>query len=664
MIKIDLKMKRKSFFLQIFSILFLFPQFVISQSFNKGVNLTNWFQASSSTSIHFGKYNKQDFVNIKSLGCDVIRLPINMHQMTNGSPDYKVDTLLFHFLDQVIDWTEELNVNLILDNHSFDPAVNTSADVENVLIPVWKQFAERYKDRSEYIFYEILNEPHGINDNIWNTIQQKVINEIRKIDSVHTIIVGPAGWNSFHNLKHMPEYSDTNLIYTFHFYDPFIFTHQGASWTDPSMVDLANVPFPYSQPDMPNLPSSLSGTWVQSNFNNYSVDGSVSKVKELIDIAVDFKETRNVELFCGEFGVYIPNSNNDDRVYWYEIVRKYLEEKGISWTIWDYQGGFGIFEKGSDELFESDLNIPLVLALGLNEVDQTNHFIKPDSANIPIYGDFIENGISENSWISNGQLNFYSEDAPIEGSYCISVSNIAQYNRIGFNFTPNRNLEYLFENTDSYLSFYVKGDSPNIQFDIRFLDSKTDVPEDHPWRMSYTIDNSKVEFDGNWYKLEIALVDFFEQGSWDNNIWYDPIGAFDWQDIDHFEIVAEHNSLDQSKLWFDDIKIVNPNIVDIGGNFIGNDFHLYQNYPNPFNPSTNIRYTIPSSGNTQHSNLEFVSLIIYDVLGREVAPLVNENQNPGKYIVNWDATNYPSGVYFYKLKYGDFIQTKRMIFIK
>jgi endoglucanase len=52
-----------------------------------------------------------------------------------------------------------------------------------------------------------------------------------------------------------------------------------------------------------------------------------------------------VKIFCGEFGVYIPNSPHPDRVYWYDVVRKYLEEKGIGWIIWDYQGGFGSLKK-------------------------------------------------------------------------------------------------------------------------------------------------------------------------------------------------------------------------------------------------------------------------------------------------------------------------------
>ncbi|MCB9250034.1 MAG: cellulase family glycosylhydrolase [Ignavibacteriales bacterium] len=113
-------------------------------------------------------------------------------------------------------------MNLILDNHTFDPGDNTDPNVEEILIPVWRHMAEHYKDRSQLIYYEILNEPHGISLTKWNTIQQNVINAIREIDSMHTIIVGAANWNSYEDLNSLPIYSDTNLIYTFHFYAPFL----------------------------------------------------------------------------------------------------------------------------------------------------------------------------------------------------------------------------------------------------------------------------------------------------------------------------------------------------------------------------------------------------------------------------------------------------------
>ncbi|RCK73942.1 MAG: hypothetical protein IGBAC_2089 [Ignavibacteriae bacterium] len=87
-----------------------------------------------------------------------------------------------------------------------------------------------------------------------------------------------------------------------------------------------------------------------------------------------------------------------------------------------------------------------------------------------------------------------------------------------------------------------------------------------------------------------------------------------------------------------------------------NKLSLYQNYPNPFNPSTTIKFKIPK---TTH-----VTLKIYNILGQEVAELVNEEIKPGVYNINWNASNIASGVYFYRLKVGDFIKTNKMIITK
>ena len=118
--------------------------------FHRGVNLTGWLQVGSARQIQFTMFTKQDLVNIKSLGCDVIRLPINLHHMTSGAPDYTVDPLFFYFLDQIVDWCEELQIHLILDNHTgdVDASGNTDVNIDTVLVPVWSQMAEHYKDRS------------------------------------------------------------------------------------------------------------------------------------------------------------------------------------------------------------------------------------------------------------------------------------------------------------------------------------------------------------------------------------------------------------------------------------------------------------------------------------------------------------------------------------
>ena len=133
--------------------------------------------------------------------------------------------------------------------------------------------------------------------------------------------------------------------------------------------------------------------------------------------------------------------------------------------------------------------------------------------------------------------------------------------------------------------------------------------------------------------------------------------------------------------FFGDVKLIsNDSVILVGGGgnilasfnaivgvnngspaVISSDFHISQNYPNPFNPSTRINFSIPYPSGSEQT---LVKLIIYDVLGREVTVLLNENLNAGNYEVTWDGTNYPSGVYYYKLQAGNYSETKKMVLLK
>jgi len=621
--------------------------------FNRGVNLTNWFQESSARQIQFTKYTKKDFEQIKGLGCDVIRLPINLHYMTNGAPDYTLDPLFLDFLDEVVSWSEELGIHLIFDNHTFSPSVDTDPQIGEVLEKVWFQMADHYLNSSELIYYEILNEPHGITDNIWNDIQKSVIRKIRTVDAKHTIIIGPAGWNSFHNLDDMPIYEDDNLIYTFHFYDPFVFTHQGASWTDPSMVPLANVPFPYDAGSMPSFPTELEGSWIESAFLDYHNTGTVAKVQQMLDIAVNFKETRNIRIFCGEFGVYIPNSNNSDRVNWYDTVRKYLEQNGIAWTIWDYHGGFGIFEPGGNNLFDHDLNVPLLGALAFNVPPQSEYIKPTDSTGLILYSDYTGEGISNYSH-GTGLIDYYSKDKPNNGNYCTKWTNASRYEPIGFDFIPNRDLSYLSKNGYA-LDLFVRGDSPGIQFDLRFIDTKTNEPDDHPWRMVYTLTDDEVEWDGRWHHVRIPLNDFIDQGAWDDG-WFDPQGDFDWSDVDRFEIVSERQDLNHANLWFDNVIIADQDTARIHETSVFEQVLGLEDpqllnlnvkvYPNP--TVDILKIEVGENQDFSYTIMDMTGSVLFT--GQAIAS------------TQIDISNYPAGLYFLKISADKEIQYTGKIF--
>ncbi|MBI5471001.1 MAG: T9SS type A sorting domain-containing protein [Ignavibacteriae bacterium] len=100
--------------------------------------------------------------------------------------------------------------------------------------------------------------------------------------------------------------------------------------------------------------------------------------------------------------------------------------------------------------------------------------------------------------------------------------------------------------------------------------------------------------------------------------------------------------------------------VQLTSSTLPQQFELLQNYPNPFNPTTTIRFAVPAKVGTGHA----LSLRVFDVLGKEVATLVNEEMQPGTYDATFDAGNLASGIYLYRLQAGDFVSTKRMVLMK
>lgn len=600
--------------------------------FHRGVNLTNWFQASGAREVQYTKYSKQDFINIQSLGFDVIRLPINLHYMTGGEPDYVLDDLFLENLHRVADWAEELQIHLIFDNHTFSVVDDTDPEVGVILNKVWGQMAIQFADRSEYIYYEVLNEPHGIADAVWNNIQQEVVETIRQHDTVHYIVIGPAGWNSYHNLSAMPVYDDEKLIYTFHFYDPFLFTHQGASWTNPSMEDVENIPFPYDADSMPSCPPVYNGTWIASNYNSYPEDGTVEKVRELIDIAVQFRDQRNVPIYCGEFGVYQPTSQENHRVNWYRTVGAYLDSMEIAWTMWDYHGGFGLFEDNSNGLFDHDLNIPLLEALGMNIPEQTEYIKRPDSTGYVLYDDYLSNLVNEASY-TDGILDYYSDERPNNGKYCMHWTGASQYMAIVFDLRPDRDLSRLV--SENYaLDLMIRGDDPAIAIQIRFLDSKTEDPDDLPWRMGIDVNQAMVSFDSEWHHLHILLNDFSEKGAWYDNTWYNPQGDFDWAEVDRLEIVPEQQALGTSHLWFDNIHITNMDTAQVNPRVSARvrsqeDRFQIRVYPNPAWTFLSVISTTPDE----------MRAVLLDLNGREVLQVRFTGT------VELDISRIPPGVY-------------------
>jgi endoglucanase len=335
--------------------------------FSRGFNFSHWFEARTIETLRFNMFTKKDFENVKSIGVDHIRVPVRVHDLVSDA-GYTVAPRLLTYFDQVVDWAEELGLYLLLDNHTFNTRIpdGKNETLEAALRTTWAQLAERYRNRSDRLIFEVFNEPHGISAEDWGAIQGRIIEVIRDIDAARTIIVGGVRYNSINALETIPEYPDKNLIYTFHYYDPHVFTHQGASWDVIPLTSLKSLPFPWDPARMPPIPDDLKGTYYENVFAEYGVLSSKESMSASISKAVTFANTRRVPVFCGEFGVFMRNSVREDRIRWHELTLELFRERDIGWTIWDWYGDFGVFKNGKDRDFKTDLEPGIIKALGLS----------------------------------------------------------------------------------------------------------------------------------------------------------------------------------------------------------------------------------------------------------------------------------------------------------
>ena len=504
----------------------------VSAPFSKGVNFSVWLEKPHAGLVQKNLFCEQDFKDVRELGCDAIRLPVHFENLSSGPGEYIIDSYIFSILDNAVKWAAEQKIFLILDNHSWSPAENTAKDVEKRLLKIWPQIAERYKDSGKYLVYEILNEPHGIENAKWGKIQQKVIEAIREIDKTHTIVVGGANWNSFDSLLALPKFQDENLIYTFHYYEPMMFTHQGASWSE-GLERIKKVPFPYAKEKIPPKPKNPSVTenWYYENYENASSPESMSAPFEKL---AKFSAERNAPVWCGEFGVYMDFASHEERVKWYEVVTEYLDGANIARTNWDYRNSFGLFKKGSDEFFPDDLDDEILRSLKYDIPKKTAqnlswHERAKKSGDFSIYENSFAPGLRVRTWFDGDEKFCHLERQDSSGENFVELGRVKTYNGLyvdflgGADFSDEKSQDY-------FLEFEASTKQPGVNIQVYFENGKKSQEK---WRCAAKVPSEILPPDGEWHKVKIPLEDFQDIGAWNDEKkqWVSSRGLFDWSDI-------------------------------------------------------------------------------------------------------------------------------------
>jgi endoglucanase len=284
----------------------------------RGVNLGNALEAPNEGD--WGVTLQAEYFQlIKDAGFTAVRIPIKWSGHASPTFPYAIKPSLFSRVDWAVGQAIQRGLAVVINIHHYDEIVQQPEQHKERLLALWTQIAAHYKKYPDELFFELLNEPHeNLTAELWNQYLTEVIQTVRQSNPYRTLIIGPGQWNNISMIPTLalPD-SDRNIIVTFHYYNPFQFTHQGAEWVSGS-------------------DAWLGTTWTGTTSQRQAV------IQEL-DGAAAWAQANNRPLYMGEFGAY-SKADLNSRYYWPWFVAREAERRNISWAYWEFCAGFGIYD--------------------------------------------------------------------------------------------------------------------------------------------------------------------------------------------------------------------------------------------------------------------------------------------------------------------------------
>jgi len=361
----------------LFVVLFVTPALSFSQTLvfdraaalRHGINLSGWFASSRDLSQqHFDSFTgAADLKLIHEMGFDSVRLGIEPSLIVRHGSLTPANPQALAALDHAVDESlaNHLAVMLcVFPNDDYKHNLSTERGVDDFVL-LWRVLAAHFaKSDPAMVFFELINEPEVPDPYRWMGIEGRIDEAIRGVDTVHTIIATAANYGSLPDILQLEPLRDPNVIYNFHFYEPYQFTHQGASWGASDWVYYKDIPYPATPATLVDQMKNVPSDSARYNLFLYGAGHwDRDAIAARIAFAAAWARERNVPLICNEFGAYRDTVNPASRARWIGDVRSALEENHIGWAMWDYRGNFGVVERTDTQITPD----PAILrALGLN----------------------------------------------------------------------------------------------------------------------------------------------------------------------------------------------------------------------------------------------------------------------------------------------------------
>jgi aryl-phospho-beta-D-glucosidase BglC (GH1 family) len=288
--------------------------------------------------------------------------------MQNHRPD-EISAEYFGYLDAAVKLILDQQLAVVIDLHpesDFKTRLAKNDSFVQEFADFWRALARHYSTwDQERVFFEILNEPEFTDRYRWSGVQAKLAAAIREGAPRHTIIAAGARWSDDDELVFLEPIRDSNVIYNFHFYDPHIFTHQGATWGAYFWHWVKGLPYPSSPESAAKVAAGVPDAIDRLAVIRYGQDHwDAARIAAEISQVDQWARQNGVPVVCNEFGVYRAYADPHDREAWIHDVRTALERRGIGWTMWDYSGSFGVVTRKDGRPVPDEITLR---ALGLNQ---------------------------------------------------------------------------------------------------------------------------------------------------------------------------------------------------------------------------------------------------------------------------------------------------------
>jgi endoglucanase len=292
------------------------------QILGRGINFGNILEAPTEGA--WGLRFDDEFPTlVKNAGFDSVRIPVRWSAHTANQAPFQIDDAFLARVHHIVKKSMNAGLKVVLNVHHFEELYEAPEQNREKFLAIWGQLAREFQYYNDQLVLEILNEPHGkLDAKLWNPLLKETLAEIRKLHPTRWIMIGPDQWNGIGALPQLaiPE-DDRRIIVTVHYYLPFPFTHQGASWVNPS--------------------PPLGKEWIGS-------PEEIAAMEKDFQSVADWARVHRRPIYVGEFGAF-EKADTESRIRWMRQVKSTCEKYQFSWAYWELASGFGILDPQAKE---------------------------------------------------------------------------------------------------------------------------------------------------------------------------------------------------------------------------------------------------------------------------------------------------------------------------